>query len=85
MFIVEGLGQRVARQWGERIQSHLNLPADHVSFLIYHSASDVKHFERLDLAIAHGILTDALVDDIIRCAKVTGRLYALQLEELDKF
>lgn len=84
MFIVEGLGQRVARQWGERIQAHLSLPPEQVSFLIYHSASDVKHFERLDLAIAHGILTDALVDDIVRCAKITGRLYALQLEELDK-
>ena len=84
MFIVEGLGQRVARQWGERIQTHLGLSPDQVSFLIYHSASDVKHFERLDLAIAHGILTDALVDDIVRCAKITGRLYALQLEELDR-
>lgn len=84
MFIVEGLGQRVARQWGERIQAHLGLPPEQVSFLIYHSASDVKHFERLDLAIAHGILTDALVDDIVRCAKITGRLYALQLEEIDK-
>lgn len=85
MFIVEGLGQRVARQWGERIQTHLGLSPDQVSFLIYHSASDVKHFERLDLAIAHGILTDALVDDIVRCAKITGRLYALQLEELDRY
>jgi 3-oxoacyl-[acyl-carrier-protein] synthase-3 len=84
MFIVEGLGQRVARQWGERIQTHLGLSPDQVSFLIYHSASDVKHFERLDLAIAHGILSDALVDDIVRCAKITGRLYALQLEELDR-
>src|SRR5262249_464459 len=30
MFIVEGLGQRVARQWGERIQTLLDLPADAV-------------------------------------------------------
>ena len=85
MFIVEGLGQRVARPWGERIQQQLGLPDEQVSFLLYHSASDVKHFERLDLAIAHGILTDTLVDEMVRCAKVTGRLYALQLEELDQF
>ena len=52
---------------------------------MYHSASDARHFERLDLAIAHGILTETMVDDIVRCAKVTGRLYALQLEELDHF
>ncbi len=85
MFIVEGLGQRVASQWGERIQRQLGLSAEQVSFLVYHSASDVRHFERLDLAIAHGILTETMVDDIVRCAKVTGRLYALQLEELDHF
>jgi 3-oxoacyl-[acyl-carrier-protein] synthase III len=85
MFIVEGLGQRVARPWGERIQRQLGLPDEAVSFLLYHSASDVRHFERLDLAIASGILTEALVDEIVRCAKVTGRLYALQLEELDHF
>jgi 3-oxoacyl-[acyl-carrier-protein] synthase-3 len=63
MFIVEGLGQRVARQWGERIQEQLGLPGDAVSFFLYHSESDVKHFQRLDQAIAAGILTDKLVAD----------------------
>jgi len=85
MFIVEGLGQRVARQWGERIQTLLGLPADAVSFFLYHSESDVQHFQRLDRAIASGILTDKLVADIVRCAKVTARLYALQLEEIGRF
>lgn len=70
MFIVEGLGQRVARQWGERIQEQLGLPGDAVSFFLYHSESDVKHFQRLDQAIAAGILTEKLVADIVRCAKV---------------
>ena len=85
MFIVEGLGQRIAKPWGRLIQQQLSLPDEAVSFLLYHSESDVRHFERLDLAIEHGILTDRLVEDIVRCAKVTGRLYALQLEELDHF
>jgi 3-oxoacyl-[acyl-carrier-protein] synthase-3 len=85
MFIVEGLGQRVARQWGERIQSQLGLPAEAVSFFLYHSESDVQHFQRLEQAIAAGILTDTLVADIVRCAKVTARLYALQLEEIGHF
>ncbi|MCB1022684.1 MAG: 3-oxoacyl-ACP synthase [Acidobacteria bacterium] len=83
MFIVEGMGQRVAKPWGLRIQQLLELPDAALSFLLYHSESDVRHFERLDLAIEHGILTERLVDEIVRCAKVTGRLYALQLEELD--
>ena len=58
---------------------------DAVSFFLYHSESDVKHFQRLDQAIAAGILTDKLVADIVRCAKVTARLYALQLEEIGHF
>ncbi|MBI4902328.1 MAG: iron-containing redox enzyme family protein [Acidobacteria bacterium] len=85
MFIVEGLGQRVARGWGERIREVLDLRPQQVSFLLYHSVSDVKHFERLDLAVAQGMLTAAMVDEIVKCAKVTARLYALQLEELDQF
>lgn len=85
MFIIEGLGQRIARQWGERIQDVLGLEKEAVSFFLYHSESDVKHFQRLDLAIAAGILTPKLVADIVKCAKVTARLYALQLEEVGNF
>jgi 3-oxoacyl-[acyl-carrier-protein] synthase III len=85
MFIVEGLGQRIARQWGERIREQLALKDDAVSFFLYHSESDVRHFQRLDQIIAAGILTEKLVADIVRCAKVTARLYALQLEEIGNF
>ncbi|MCI0352196.1 MAG: iron-containing redox enzyme family protein, partial [Acidobacteriales bacterium] len=85
MFIVEGLGQRLARQWGERIRQQLGLTDDQVSFFLYHSESDVRHFKRLDLALAQGILTAELLEQIVRCAKVTARLYALQLEEIDHF
>jgi 3-oxoacyl-[acyl-carrier-protein] synthase-3 len=85
MFIVEGLGNRIARQWGERIQKQLHLENDAVSFFLYHAESDVKHFRRLDQAIAAGILTERIVADIVKCAKVTARLYALQLEEIGNF
>jgi len=85
MFIVEGLGQRIARKWGERIQEQLRLENDAVSFFLYHSESDVKHFQRLDQVIAAGILTEKMVADIVKCAKVTARLYALQLEEIGNF
>jgi 3-oxoacyl-[acyl-carrier-protein] synthase-3 len=85
MFIVEGIGQRIARQWGKKIQDTLGLKKEAVSFFLYHSDSDVVHFKRLDLAIASGILTRKLVTDIVKCAKVTARLYALQLEEIGNF
>ncbi len=85
MFIIEGLGQRVARNWGDRIRDQLGLPAEHVSFFLYHAESDVKHFGRLDLALSLGILTSQRVVDIVKCAKVTARLYVLQLEEIGNF
>ncbi|SEF43447.1 3-oxoacyl-[acyl-carrier-protein] synthase-3 [Bryocella elongata] len=85
MFIVEGIGQRLARQWGERIQATLQLKDDAVSFFLYHSESDIVHFQRLDLALASGILTPPLVEAIVRCARVTARLYVLQLEEIGNF
>jgi 3-oxoacyl-[acyl-carrier-protein] synthase-3 len=85
MFIVEGVGQRIAKQWGKKIQETLGLKKEAVSFFLYHSESDVAHFKRLDLAIASGVLTPKLVAEIVRCAKVTARLYALQLEEIGNF
>jgi 3-oxoacyl-[acyl-carrier-protein] synthase-3 len=85
MFIIEGVGQRIARQWGKKIQDTLGLKKEAVSFFLYHSESDITHFKRLDLAIASGILTPKLVPEIVRCAKVTARLYALQLEEIGHF
>jgi 3-oxoacyl-[acyl-carrier-protein] synthase III len=85
MFIVEGIGQRIAQQWGKKIQETLGLKNEAVSFFLYHSESDVVHFKRLDLALASGILTSKLIAGIVRCAKVTARLYALQLEEIGNF
>jgi 3-oxoacyl-[acyl-carrier-protein] synthase III len=82
MFIIEGIGQRIARLWGRKIQETLRLKNEAVSFFLYHSESDVAHFKRLDLALASGILTRKLMTNIVKCAKVTARLYALQLEEI---
>jgi 3-oxoacyl-[acyl-carrier-protein] synthase-3 len=85
MFIIEGLGQRLARQWGERIREQLGLRNDQVSFFLYHSESDVKHFSRLQLALDLRQLDDRRIAGIVTCAKVVGRLYVLQLEEIGHF
>ena len=85
MFIIEGLGRRVAGRWGEQIREQLGLEKRQVSFLTYHSASDDIHFERLDAAVQSGILTEALVADVVKAARVTARLYMLQLEEIGNF
>jgi 3-oxoacyl-[acyl-carrier-protein] synthase III len=85
MFIIEGLGRRVAGEWGERIKSQLDLKPKQVSFLLYHSASDDIHFERLDAAVQSGVLTEKLIEDTVKTARVVARLYLLQLEEIGNF
>ncbi|MGH9938013.1 MAG: 3-oxoacyl-[acyl-carrier-protein] synthase III C-terminal domain-containing protein, partial [Blastocatellia bacterium] len=82
MFIIEGLGARMARRWGMKIREQLRLDEKQVSFLLYHGANDDHHFSKLEAAIGSGALTEELARRIVKTAKVTARLYALQLEEL---
>lgn len=82
MWIIEGLGCRMARYWGEMIRDQLALSDDQVSFLMYHSDSDEKHFERLEMVVQHPMLTAETAARIVKTAKTTARLYLLQLEEL---
>lgn len=83
MFIIEGLGLRMAQRWGKQIRAQLQLGEKQVSFLLYHGANDGNHFAKLESALASGLLTEELAARIVKTAKVTARLYALQLEELD--
>jgi len=85
MFIIEGLGRRVASRWARMIREQLELEESQVSFLMYHSESDDVHFERLDRAVQSGILTPEVVESVVKTAKVTARLYRLQLEEIGNF
>jgi 3-oxoacyl-[acyl-carrier-protein] synthase-3 len=82
MFVIEGLGQHMAGRWARRIQEQLELRDDQVSFLRYHGGADEEHLEKLRQALGSGILTPALCDRIVKTARVTARLYRLQLEEL---
>jgi len=82
MFIIEGLGNRMAYHWGSLIRDQLALSDGQVSFLLYHGENDPNHFERLEQAINSDLLTEPAADAIVKTAKVTARLYRLQLEEL---
>lgn len=72
----------MARYWGEMIRDQLGLSDEEVSFLLYHSDSDEKHFERLEAVVQHPMLTAEIAGRIVKTAKTTARLYLLQLEEL---
>ena len=83
MFIIEGLGQKMASGWAAQVQTLLGIGAESTSFLSYHGANDDEHLAKL-----HQILdTDAISEEtgprVVKTAKVVARLYALQLEELD--
>jgi len=83
MFIIEGLGQRLALPWSTAIRAQLGLPAEAVRFLTYHGENDDDHLAMFDEALRLAVRSRADAEDIVRHARVTARLYRLQLEELD--
>jgi hypothetical protein len=83
MFIIEGLGQRLALPWSKAIGAQLDLPEEAVSFLRYHGENDDDHLAMFDEALRLAVATRADAETIVRHARVTARLYRLQLEELD--
>jgi 3-oxoacyl-[acyl-carrier-protein] synthase-3 len=83
MFIIEGLGQKRAGEWGKRIKEQLSLKDEQVSFLLYHGANDENHLRRFEAVLSSGILgIDDMDKKIVRTAKIVARLYRLQLEEI---
>jgi 3-oxoacyl-[acyl-carrier-protein] synthase-3 len=82
MFVIEGLGARKAAGGASRLAASLGLRDDQLSFLKYHAAGDDEHFQLLAAALRSGLLDDAAMTRIVKTARVTARLYTLQLEEL---
>ncbi len=85
MFIIEGIGKRLAADWGGLMKNQLNLNADQVSFFTYHGVADENHFKNLEQALNHPKLDMDLAKRIVKTAKITAKLYKLQLEELGNY
>lgn len=87
MFIIEGLGNRLAGKWGRAIQEQLDLNEDQVSFFTYHETSDSNenHFERFENALNSDLLTADMADRVAKTAKVVAKLYQMQLAELGNY
>ena len=85
MFIIEGIGKRLAAGWGELMQKQLKLADDQVSFFTYHGVADEKHFENLERALNHPLMSQELAERIVKTAKTTALLYKLQLEQLGNY
>jgi 3-oxoacyl-[acyl-carrier-protein] synthase-3 len=82
MFIIEGLGSIKAAEWGERVRQRLALPPEAVRFLLYHGENDASHMEEFQEMLRLVLPDAAVAVRIVRCAEVTARLYALQIEEI---
>jgi 3-oxoacyl-[acyl-carrier-protein] synthase-3 len=82
MFVIEGLGNRLALPWAEALQTGLDLRDDQVSFLRYHGAADEEHLAAVPDLLRHLDLSQAR--RVVRTAEIVARLYAFQLEEVDR-
>jgi 3-oxoacyl-[acyl-carrier-protein] synthase-3 len=80
MFIIEGLGNRLALGWARQLQEQLSLSEDQVSFLRYHGVADDEHIGELQHLLS--LVREEHVPRIVRTAEIVARLYALQLEEM---
>ena len=85
MFIIEGIGKRLAGYWGTLIQDQLALNNDQVTFLTYHGVADENHFHNLEEALNHPLMNMELAKQIVKTAKTTALLYHLQLKELGNY
>ena len=83
MFIIEGLGDRLAAPWAAAIKAQLRLDDSAFTFLAYHGENDAGHLDMFDRALALAVTDATTADDVVRHAKIVARLYRLQLEELD--
>ena len=83
MWIIEGLGEKMAASWAGRIEELTGLDADCTRFLRYHADNDGSHMDKLYGLIDRICSLESIADDVVRVSTVVGRLYALQLEEID--
>jgi 3-oxoacyl-[acyl-carrier-protein] synthase-3 len=82
MFIIEGLGSIKAQEWGRMAQRRLGMPEDAFKFLLYHGENDAEHMKEFEEMLRMVLPDDAVAARIVTCARVTARLYALQIEEI---
>ena len=82
MWIIEGLGEKMARSWAERIHELTGLGEDSTRFMTYHGHNDGDHMQRFYKTLDDVCVNDEITMSIVKTAQVVARLYRLQLEEL---
>jgi 3-oxoacyl-[acyl-carrier-protein] synthase-3 len=83
MWIIEGLGEKMARSWAERIHELTGLGEDATRFMTYHGHNDGDHMQRFYRTLDEVCTDEKTTMAIVKTAQVVARLYRLQLEELN--
>ncbi len=84
MYIIEGLGANKATRWMELLRDQLDLSAEQIRFLTYHGGADEEHTAKMFEILRSELVTPDVARSIVHTARVVARLYALQLEEVDR-
>ncbi len=84
MWIIEGLGEKMANDWAGRIEELTGIDRSQTRFLRYHGHNDGAHLDKLYGLLDRVCTDDAIASDILAVAEVVARLYTLQLEEVDR-
>ncbi len=83
MWIIEGLGEKMANEWASRIDELLNLSQSVTQFMQYHGENDDSHMEKLYAMLNCVCTNETTAEEITTTAKVVARLYTLQLDAID--
>lgn len=83
MWIIEGLGDKMAGSWAGRIEELTGYDSACTRFLRYHARNDDTHMDKLYGLIDRICVDQGAGDDVVGTAAVVARLYAMQLEEID--
>lgn len=83
MWIIEGLGEKMANSWAERIEQLTGVGRQATRFLRYHASNDDTHMDKLYGLLDRVCVSEAVAQRIVQTAVITGRLYVMQLEEIN--
>ncbi len=83
MWIIEGLGEKMANDWANRIEELIGNTDEYTRFMRYHGDNDDSHMDKLYGLVDRVVTSQKVADKVVQTAKVVGRLYAMQLEEID--
>ena len=83
MWIVEGLGNKMATKWATLVDKQFDSAKPINLFMKYHGENDESHMQELYQLIDQVATDQRAIARIVKTASVVAKLYCLQLEEVD--